>query len=432
MPVFANYTGCVDEVQNEFTITNNSSNLITYDLDGGYWDGGMIGLDTYDSSNYGYVPPTPVRKGYIFTGWNPEKIAPGTAGDITFTATWRKGYAILEPGKEFNVDIKDLGKALSSYLSVNVSVSSIKFVNISEMPSNVSTIEVQDASSDYVIKAYALVNEEAAKDVYLACDADEIYLNQDCSYMFYAYEGLSSIDFTNFNTEKVKDMTSMFELCTKIETLDLSAFNTCNVVNLSYMFSSCTNLSNLLLSNWNTSQVSDMSYMFEHCSNLNSLDVSGFNTENVDTLAYMFSECGSLSGLDLSNFKTDKVTNMSSMFYGCTSLIDLNLSNFNTENVTDMNFMFEECTGLSYLDLINFDMKNVTSKNLMLSSTASTSQSCIVVCTEETEAQLKSGTNITESYFKFVRSLDDLLETSALSLDMNDDTGDVYTINSLN
>lgn len=48
----------------------------------------------------GYVPPAAEKTGYIFLGWEPEKIPPGTVGDWTFYAGWR----ILEYVVTFDMD----------------------------------------------------------------------------------------------------------------------------------------------------------------------------------------------------------------------------------------------------------------------------------------------------------------------------------------
>jgi uncharacterized repeat protein (TIGR02543 family) len=374
---FAGYTGYAEEVNNQFSINATNYNII-YDLSDGSWNGTDIGISQYNSSNYGYVPPTPVKKGYVFTGWSPASITTGTKGDIKFTATWRRAVAVLESGKKFNAAIKTLVAGSSKmFLDGDSLISSIQVISNGKIPSGIDTVEVQDTSSDYVISAYAIDNDSSTKDIYLICDADEIYLNTDSSNIFRYLSSLTSLDLSNFNT----------------------------------------------------SNVTDASYMIYMCANLTSIDLSNFNTSNITNMAYMFCGDNSLTDLDLSNFDTSKVTKMTDMFGACISLTDLDLSNFDTRNVTDMTFMFAYCYKLKYLDLSNFDMNKVTSKSSMLSNTASTSKSCTVVCTEDTETALKSGTSITESYFTFVRSL---TYASSLSLDMNDDSGEVYTISSFN
>ncbi len=211
--------------------------------------------------------------------------------------------------------------------------------------------------------------------------------------MFATCTALESIDFTNFNTSNVKNMSGMFFNCSSLTALELSGFDTQNVEDMSYMFSKCyaltsldlrnfntgnvtnmegmffyewfeepgpiSHLKSLYLSSFNTSKVENMSYMFCGCSALTAIDLSNFNTENVRNMFDMFEDCASLQTLDLSSFDTRKVSDMSWMFYGCSSLTSLDLSNFNTENVRNMFDMFEECTRLQTLNLSNFNTANV-------------------------------------------------------------------------
>ena len=183
----------------------------------------------------------------------------------------------------------------------------------------------------------------------------------DMSYMFNNCTGLTSLNLSSFNTAEVTKMNNMFKDCSSLTSLDLSNFDTSNVTNMSYMFYNCRELTSLNLSGFNTANVTNMSYMFSDCPNLRSLTLSSFfNTANVTDMSSMFRGCSSLTSLDLSKFNTDKVENMSSMFNGCSDLENLTLSSFNTDKVTDMSAMFSSCQKLTSLDLSNFDTSNVT------------------------------------------------------------------------
>ena len=59
------------------------------------------------------------------------------------------------------------------------------------------------------------------------------------------------------------------------------------------MFSGCSSLKELNLSNFNTNNVTDMYTMFYNCSSLKKLNLSNFNTNNVTDMGYMFSKCSS-------------------------------------------------------------------------------------------------------------------------------------------
>ena len=170
-------------------------------------------------------------------------------------------------------------------------------------------------------------------------------------------ETISGLEY--LNTEKVTDMSSMFDGCQKLSSLDLSKFNTEKVTNMSGMFYGCQKLSSLDLSKFNTEKVTYMSSMFEDCQELSSLDLSNFNTKEVKQMKSMFLGCSALTSLDLSNFNTANVMDMGNMFLNCSVLSSLTLSNFNTEKVESMGNLFEGCSALSSLDLSNFNTKKV-------------------------------------------------------------------------
>ena len=125
-----------------------------------------------------------------------------------------------------------------------------------------------------------------------------------------------------------------------------------------FIFYDCISLINLDFSNFNTQNVINMSYMFYNCYSLISLDLSKFNTQKVNDMSYMFYQCKSLKSLDLSNFNTQVVINMSNMFDNCSSLKSLDLSNFNTQNVTFMSFMFYNCNSLKKENIKTKDVKS--------------------------------------------------------------------------
>ena len=191
--------------------------------------------------------------------------------------------------------------------------------------------------------------------------------NLDCcmDYMFYECQNLVTINFSNFNTSRVRDMYYTFYGCRRLEYLDLSSFSTNNVTSMTYMFANCQNLKALDLSNFNTSKVANMQGMFYRCYALESLDVSSFNTTSVTDMLVMFASCKSLKSLDVSSFNTSKVTTMQAMFYECSSLTTLDLSNFNTAKVTAMNIMFCDCSNLTSLNISNFNTSLVTGMGSM-------------------------------------------------------------------
>ena len=149
------------------------------------------------------------------------------------------------------------------------------------------------------------------------------------------------------NTEKVTDMSYMFQFCSRLTSLDITNFNTANVTDMSYMFNSCTKLKSLDVSNFNTAKVKNMIRMFSNCQALTSLNVTNFNTEKIPDMSYMFSACTQLTSLDVTNFNTVNVTNMSHMFGSCSALTTIYVSDkFVTDKVTNGSYMFRNCKKL--------------------------------------------------------------------------------------
>ena len=149
------------------------------------------------------------------------------------------------------------------------------------------------------------------------------------------------------NTEKVTDMSRMFEFCSRLTSLDITNFNTANVTDMSYMFQSCTKLTSLDVTNFNTAKVKNMIRMFSNCQALTSLNVTNFNTEKIPDMSYMFNHCRQLTSLDVTNFNTVNVTNMSYMFATCSALTTIYVSDkFVTDKVTKGSYMFDNCRKL--------------------------------------------------------------------------------------
>ena len=64
--------------------------------------------------------------------------------------------------------------------------------------------------------------------------------------MFYNCSSLSSLNLSNFITDNVNDMESMFLLCSNLTSLNLSNFNTNNVTDMSRMFYHIPNKCNII------------------------------------------------------------------------------------------------------------------------------------------------------------------------------------------
>lgn len=214
---------------------------------------------------------------------------------------------------------------------------------------------------------------------------------ENAGYMFSTpYENNSTtpidpIDFSHFETRKLKNMTGMFA-GSHLPSIDLRHFNTGNVTDMQYTFSGLKNVTHLdlygfdvskvnnigaifwnnptlvslSLAHWQLDSIHAMDSLFAGMHALTSLDLTGFTTKNVTDMHHMFNECHSLVSLDLSSFDTSKVTDMNNMFRDNFALKNLNLSSFNTSNVTNMAEMFRHSGVIYPLDVSSFDTRKVT------------------------------------------------------------------------
>jgi surface protein len=101
--------------------------------------------------------------------------------------------------------------------------------------------------------------------------------------MFNYCSSLTSLDVSNFNTEKVTDMGYMFSICSSLTSLDLSSFNTENVTSMGYMFTSCSRLTTIYVgSNWSTANVTSSLYMFISCFSLKGGQGTTYDENHID------------------------------------------------------------------------------------------------------------------------------------------------------
>ena len=129
----------------------------------------------------------------------------------------------------------------------------------------------------------------------------EILANKICSHMFSYFDSLVNIDFSNFNTKNVTDMSYMFYGCYKINLKNaLLGFNTSNVTDMSSMFGS-SSIYEADTSYFDTSNVTDMYYMFGHCRSLSG-EILIMNP-NVSDYGSMFTNCSTNSSEFIVNYK---------------------------------------------------------------------------------------------------------------------------------
>lgn len=265
-------------------------------------------------------------------------------------------------------------------------------------PVGVHTETVSTADSDLPIYLWY---DQAQKTIFWWSNADTVYINEDSNYMlanindnstlvqlidmrgintsrmknahhmFWTKEGLTKhIDLSEFDTSNLEDVGYMFSTpyetvsTAQIDPIDFSHFNTSKVKIMTGMFAG-SYLPSIDIRNFDTRNVVDMQYAFAGLKNVRHLDLHGFDVSKVNNIGAIFSGNPTLVSLNLANWQLDSIHAMDSLFAGMHALTDLNLTGFTTKNVTDMHHMFTECHALTTLDLSSFDTSKVTDMNNM-------------------------------------------------------------------
>ena len=209
-----------------------------------------------------------------------DKIGAGESKEITITFKY-KGTTVPSNNvlnSYLNFVIKTPNRMMANseaggwnYLDSGIDKDKIRTITFKQGKETDITAEIKskfDASEkqDGSIMGYYTQSTSGGYDLTFLSE-DIIYANKNASYLFYNLYNLTSIDFSNFRTDGVTDMSRMFYIYddddgAELTNLDLSNFNTSKVTDMSYMFYNCQSLTSLDLSNFDTSKVTNMSNMF--------------------------------------------------------------------------------------------------------------------------------------------------------------------------
>ena len=189
--------------------------------------------------------------------------------------------------------------------------------------------------------------------------------------------GIQGLDFTNWDTSNVTDMSGMFIELGAMDRnqvlLGIENINTSKVTNASRMFWG-TGINTLNVSEWNVANMTNMSGMFSWTT-LGPLGVNkvvgleAWDTSSVINMSGMFSSVNyTQEGPEfdgISNWDVSNVTDMSSMFEG-NGYVNNDLSKWNVSNVTNMSYMFQRSVILpGFGDISGWNTSNVTAMSGM-------------------------------------------------------------------
>ena len=325
----------VSSQKNEIKTNPDTEYQITYELNGGRFEGEYP--KTFKISQETAIP-NPIKDGSEFLGWTINdninvapvkdyKIPLMTKEDVKLTANWKSKYNMLVDGQTFNSKIKNFDNYLSTKALVFEKVNSI--VDVKDKNNYIDVSEAQDESIIAYIEGSTL----------RVVSENGILANPNCSIMFRHMKYITNINFNNFNTSNVDNMSDMFYGCEYLTNIDLTNFNTSNVTDMNFMFNECYRLIEIKgIENFNTSNVDNMRNMFTHCNNLTNLDLTNFDTSNVTNMFGMFANCNKLTEiLGLEKWNTSQVIYMNYMFYNCGDLSgEITIMNPNVTSYTDM------------------------------------------------------------------------------------------------
>lgn len=128
-----------DKQKLKFVYTPIQYNVF-YELDGGYFTVDTCPKDTFTVEDKPFIPATPEKHNYVFTGWEFKRASTGEeldsihgVGDVYATATWRE-FAILMNGDALHKALESLtGGDVNNIMAIQQSPSLIEgdYMNIS-------------------------------------------------------------------------------------------------------------------------------------------------------------------------------------------------------------------------------------------------------------------------------------------------------------
>ena len=257
---------------------------VTFDANGGEFADGSITSKIVEKGQKFGTLPTVTKDGYTFAGWHvqdygmTETITEDSDFyydiNITLKANWVVSYQ-LATGSEFNDAIPILDKYTGEK-----SVTKVVFTDTTA-PSGTELTDLSGSKDNSVVGWL----DDTTWYVSTQKEGQKVIFNEDSSGMFFtsgivgAFD-FRSIDFSNIDTSKVQNMSSMFGHCEALETIDLSNFDTSNVTNMDYMFGDCEKLKYISASSkFVTTSVTSSEYMFADCTSLPNYDESKINKE---------------------------------------------------------------------------------------------------------------------------------------------------------
>lgn len=369
-----------------------------------YFYNGSTLLQRVDNVPYGgsatYTGDTPVKTGaddpelYEFTGWQPtgQNITGNTncyaqydyLGAPKLKTNWKSAMTYAEYGTVTEVNFVDSyvptgneEKVWDASYYGNGSVMAYKTGTLITIAGDGSGVIMAPSSCVDLFSGFKKI------EVFNGLSLLDISDVTNMKSMFYSCESLSSLDLSNFNTDKVTNMASLFAYCKNLSDINLTGWNTKNVVDMSYMFAR-TAIISIDFTIFNTENVTSFVGLLSNCIRLNSVRFNGVDFRKAINIRSMFADCLELATVDLTEIIPPieavgmddmfyscikltsiklpkmKANNINTSFRDCNSLTDINITNLDTSEITELNRTFSGCSSLKSIDISKLDTSNVT------------------------------------------------------------------------
>lgn len=189
----------------------------------------------------------------------------------------------------------------------------------------------------------------------------DVSLCTSMSYTFYNDIALLNIDISNWKSTTVTITDYMFFNCMLLEEIIFNKeFDFNNLISSSGMFRHNHSLKSIDLSDKDFSKLKDVSWMFNQCSTITDINLSNLTTTgSLESMLKFCSDCKLLKNINFTNsFNVSNVKDFSFMFENNYSLVTLDLTCFLTQLGTNFSYMFNN----------NYNLKELIFPGLLFTS----------------------------------------------------------------
>lgn len=184
---------------------------------------------------------------------------------------------------------------------------------------------------------------------------------EDLTGCFYGFYDLKNLDLTKLKIPKAKNISGMFGGRSDVTSLDYSKLELPDTLEKAEeLFVYLSGLTSFNLGQLKDMPLTSIKGWFKSCKALTSIDISDINISELKSMESLFEECINLEMVYLPEAlsQPNKVESLKKMFYNCAKFPVGDLSSFDLANITDISYMFYGCSAITDINLnSNFTTK---------------------------------------------------------------------------